>query len=66
MCGVRYCCQHQNSHHNQLGWSMTGRQYTPFWTGYLRQLTPARTWFCKCKKAALKCTALCVCEGDCT
>jgi len=21
---------------------------------------------CKCKKAALQCTALCVCEGDCT
>ncbi|KAL8586163.1 hypothetical protein ACOMHN_057725 [Nucella lapillus] len=60
------------------GWSRTGEgQYTPYWTrlpeaahscielvsckckkGCVRR--------CKCKKAALQCTALCVCEGDCT
>lgn len=59
------------------GWSMTGGQYTPYWT---RLPEAAHTCIelvsckcqkgcvrrCKCKKAALKCTALCVCEGDCT
>jgi len=60
------------------GWSRTGEgQYTPYWTrlpeaahscielvscnckkGCVRR--------CKCKKAALQCTALCVCEGDCS
>ncbi len=60
------------------GWSRTGEgQYTPYWTrlpeaahscielvsckckkGCVRR--------CKCKKAALQCTALCECEGDCT
>ncbi|KAL8591566.1 hypothetical protein ACOMHN_055533 [Nucella lapillus] len=60
------------------GWSRTGEgQYTPYWTrlpeaahscielvsckckkGCVRR--------CKCKKAALQCTAICVCEGDST
>ena len=59
------------------GWSKTSEgYYAPFWTclldssqssyefvscqckkGYVRQ--------CRCKKAALECTALCYCEGEC-
>ena len=57
------------------GWSMTGGQYTPYWTRLPEaahsciELVSCKCQkgcvrCCKCKKAALQCTALCVCEGD--
>ncbi|KAL8577836.1 hypothetical protein ACOMHN_054586 [Nucella lapillus] len=60
------------------GWSRTGEgQYTPYWTRLPKaahsciELVSCKckkgcVRRCKCKKAALQCTALCVCEGDCT
>ncbi|KAL8576333.1 hypothetical protein ACOMHN_006256 [Nucella lapillus] len=60
------------------GWSRTGEgQYTPYWTRLPEaahsciELVSCKckkgcVRHCKCKKAALQCTALYVCEGDCT
>lgn len=60
------------------GWSRTEEgQYTPYWTRLPEaahsclELVSCKckkgcVRLCKCKKAALQCTALCVCEGDCT
>ncbi|KAL8559114.1 hypothetical protein ACOMHN_046162 [Nucella lapillus] len=60
------------------GWSRTGEgQYTPYWTRLpeaahscielvSRKCKKRCVRRCKCKKAALQCTSLCVCEGDCT
>jgi len=58
------------------GWSRTG-QYTPYWTRLPEaahsciELVSCKckkgcVRLCKCKKADLQCTALCVCEGYCT
>jgi len=52
-------------------------QYTPYWTRLpeaahsCTELVSCKckkgcARLCRCKKAALQCTALCVCEGDCT
>jgi len=60
------------------GWSRTGEgQYTPYWTRLPEaahsciELVSCKckkgcVRLCKCKKAALQCTTLCVCEGYCT
>jgi len=60
------------------GWSRTGEgQYTPYWTRLpeeahscielvSQKCKKGCVRCCKCKKAALQCAALCVCEGDCT
>ena len=60
------------------GWSRTGqRQYTPYWTRLPEaahsciELVSCKckkgcVRLCKCKKAVIQCTTLCVCEGSCT
>jgi len=59
------------------GWMKRDRQYEPHWTTLPEA---SKTCYeliacgckkgcvkrCKCKKAALQCTALCGCEGDCS
>jgi len=60
------------------GWSRTGEgQYTPYWTrlpeaaySCIELVSSCKckkgcARLCKCKKAALQCTALCVCERYC-
>ena len=59
-----------------LGWAMGERNCQPVWTTLPEaseiccELIHCRcvkgcSGRCKCKKAALKCTALCACSGDC-